>query len=136
MSFSPSSLPDDIAELKRLVASKDAELAAARNGLLAATLEIEKLKAQLARLRRQAYGQSSERLAREIEQLELKPEEIKAAAGEAETPRCRGRYGTAGRARRGRRQGAGKEAPPAAARAAAPRRRACAGRRVQSLWRP
>ena len=69
-------LPDDIAELKRL-------LIAAKTGLVVKTLEAEKLKFELARLKRTAYGQSSERLDREIEQLELKLEEIETAAAEA-----------------------------------------------------
>ena len=47
---------------------------------MAKTLEAEKLKLELARLKRQAFGQSSERIAREIAQLELKLEEIEKAA--------------------------------------------------------
>jgi len=46
------------------------------------TLEIEKLKLQIAKLRRMQFGRSSERLARHIEQLELRLEELE--AGEAE----------------------------------------------------
>jgi transposase len=66
---SAADLPDDVDELKR-------RLIAAEVGLLAKTLEAEKLKFELARLRRMAFGQSSERIEREIEQLELKLEEI------------------------------------------------------------
>src|SRR6185503_4487508 len=62
-------LPDDIEELKR-------RLIAAEAGLLAKTLEAEKLKFQLARLKRMTFGASSERIRREIEQLELKLEEL------------------------------------------------------------
>lgn len=83
-------LPDDIDALKQLVAERTAErdaaaakLKSAEAGLIAATLEAEKLKFELARLKRTAYGQSSERLDREIEQLELKLEEIETAAAEA-----------------------------------------------------
>jgi transposase len=50
-------------------------------GLLAKALEIEKLKLQIARLRRQQFGRSSEKIARTIEQLELMLEEL-----EAQTP--------------------------------------------------
>jgi transposase len=78
---SAADLPDDIDELKR-------RLIAAEAGLLAKTLEAEKLKFELARLRRMAFGQSSERIEREIEQLELRLEEIEttaASAGMAET---------------------------------------------------
>ncbi len=78
-------LPDDIDELKRLVIERDVELAAAKSGLIAKTLEAEKLKFELARLRRMSFGQSSERIAREIAQLELKLEEIETAAAETGT---------------------------------------------------
>lgn len=82
MRLTPDQLPDDIAELKRRLIAKEAELAAARNGLLVSTLEVEKLKAQIARLRRQSFGAASERIAREIEQLELRLEEAEAAQAE------------------------------------------------------
>ena len=83
MSLAPDQLPNDIAELKRLVISKDAELAAAKNGLMIYALQIEKLKVQIARLKRQAYGASSERIEREIVQLELQLEELEAAQAQA-----------------------------------------------------
>ncbi len=76
-------LPDDIAELKRLVLSKDAELAAAKNGLIITQLTIEKLKAQIAKLRRSKFGASSERIERTLAQLELALEEAEAAKAEA-----------------------------------------------------
>jgi transposase len=72
-------LPDDVEELKR-------RLIAAEAGLLAKTLEAEKLKFELARLRRMAFGQSSERIEREIAQLELKLEEIETTAASADMP--------------------------------------------------
>jgi hypothetical protein len=53
---------------------------------LAKTLEAEKLKFELARLRRMSFGQSSERVEREIEQLELKLEEIETTAAVAGLP--------------------------------------------------
>src|SRR5712671_1693262 len=53
-----------LAERDRLLAVRDAEL-------YAKTLQIEHLKAQLAVLRRARFGRSSEKLDREIEQLEL-----------------------------------------------------------------
>jgi len=76
---SAADLPDDVDELKR-------RLMAAEAGLLAKTLEAEKLKFELARLRRMAFGQSSERLEREIAQLELKLEEIETTAASADMP--------------------------------------------------
>jgi len=57
-------LPEDPEELQLYVRSLHAEL-------YAKTLHIEKLKAQLAALRRARYGRSSEKLDREIQQLEL-----------------------------------------------------------------
>jgi transposase len=75
---STTDLPDDMEELKR-------RLIAAEAGLLAKTLEAEKLKFELARLRRMTFGQSSERIERAIEQLELKLEEIETTAADTST---------------------------------------------------
>ncbi|MDH4073684.1 MAG: IS66 family transposase [Gammaproteobacteria bacterium] len=90
MPLSPDQLPDDIAELKALLVAKDAELhvanaelTAAKNGLVITQLTIEKLKAQIARLRREKFGASSEKIERAIEQLELALEEAEAAKAEA-----------------------------------------------------
>lgn len=79
-------LPDDIAELKRLLLAKDAELAAAKNGLVVTQLTIDKLKAQIAKLRREKFGASSERVERAIAQLELALEEAQATKAEAAAP--------------------------------------------------
>ncbi len=90
-------LPDDISELKRLLVAKDAELtarttelstasaelAAAKNGLVITQLTIEKLKAQIAKFRREKFGASSERVDRALEQLELALEEAETAKAEA-----------------------------------------------------
>src|SRR5215210_1987460 len=76
-------LPDDMAALKALLIAKDAELAAAKNGLVATQLTIEKLKAQIAKLRRSKFGASSERIERALEQLELALEEAETAKAEA-----------------------------------------------------
>src|SRR5215469_6986697 len=84
MNATPDQLPNDIEEMKRLYLAQAAELAAAKAGLKIFALEIEKLKFQLARLRRQRFGSSSERIDREIAQLELKLEELEAAKAEAE----------------------------------------------------
>jgi hypothetical protein len=71
-------LPDDPAELRTFavdlqaeLARKDIELAANAAEIHAKTLHIEKLKVQLAVLRRARFGRSSEKLDHEIEQLEL-----------------------------------------------------------------
>jgi transposase len=85
MSFDPTELPQDVEALRRLIVAEREELAAARAGLLAKVLEIGKLKIQIARLRRQQYGRSSEKMARELGQFELRLEELEAeeAAGPA-----------------------------------------------------
>src|SRR5215470_5572440 len=98
MSTAPKQLPSDIEEMKQLflaqaahlekltanLAAASAELAAAKAGLMSNAVEIEKLKFQLAKLRRQKYGNSSERIEREIVQLELRLEELEASKAEAE----------------------------------------------------
>ena len=68
-------LPNDMAALKALLIATSAELAAAKNGLVVTQLTIEKLKAQIAKLRREKFGASSERIGRVLEQLELALEE-------------------------------------------------------------
>ena len=64
------------------MAAATAELQAAKLAVQLRTLEIEKLKFQIAKLRRMQFGRSSERLARQIEQLELRLEKLE--AGEAQ----------------------------------------------------
>src|SRR5215217_7959720 len=88
MAFDRAALPTDIAALHEIILAqaaegeaRAAELAAAKAGLLAKALEVEKLQLQIARLRRMQFGRSSEKIARTIEQLELRLEEL-----EAETP--------------------------------------------------
>jgi transposase len=73
-------LPSDIDALHRIIADLSGELAAAKAGLVTKTLEIETLKVQIARLRRQQFGRSSEKLDRQIEQLELVLEDLEAGA--------------------------------------------------------
>src|SRR6478672_13229334 len=92
MPSSPSALPRDVRSLRRMIvqreellsererviAEKEVQLAerdrliAVRDAeLYSKTLQIEHLKAQLAVLRRARFGRASEKLDREIEQLEL-----------------------------------------------------------------
>lgn len=70
---SASNLPNDVEALRRLVIERRAALAVR-------DLEIEKLKAQLARLRRMQFGRSSEKLDRAIAQLELQLEDLEESA--------------------------------------------------------
>ena len=88
MRFDLANLPTDTATLHQIIVlqaaegeARAAELAAAKAGLMAKGLEVEKLKLQIARLQRMQFGRSSEKVARTIEQLELRLEEL-----EAETP--------------------------------------------------
>jgi len=64
MPFTPEPLPENVDELRAFATFLQDEL-------YAKTLHIEKLKAQLAVLRRARFGRSSEKLDREIEQMEL-----------------------------------------------------------------
>ena len=67
----PSALRIFAADLQAELARKDIEIAANAAEIHAKTLHIEKLKMQLAVLRRARFGRSSEKLDRDIEQLEL-----------------------------------------------------------------
>ena len=78
MSLATQPLPADLVELRSFAADlqaelarKDIELAANAAEIHAKTLHIEKLKMQLAVLRRARFGRSSEKLDHDIEQLEL-----------------------------------------------------------------
>jgi hypothetical protein len=57
-------------------------LQAARLAVPPRTLESERLKFQIAKLQRMQFGRSSERLIRQIKQLELRLEELKADEAE------------------------------------------------------
>jgi transposase len=72
--------PEPPSELRRIIAAQAAELAIAKAGLLVRALEVEKLKVELTRLKRQYYGRSSEKLRHKIEQLEFGLEELEIGA--------------------------------------------------------
>jgi transposase len=71
-------LPDDVEALKQLVLEQHAKLTAN-------TIEIEQLKLLIAKLRRLQFGRSSEKLSREIDQLELRLEELQTVQAQART---------------------------------------------------
>src|SRR6266446_6935966 len=100
----PPALPRDVASLRRMIVEKEAllgqrdqiiaereaqlverdRLIAVRDAeLYSKTLQIEHLKAQLAVLRRARFGRSSEKLDREIEQLELLLGELEEGVAES-----------------------------------------------------
>jgi transposase len=99
----PATLPHNVTALRSLLLQREdahaAELTAARNGLQEQALRIEQLKLRLARLLRQRFGASSEKLRSAIDQLELllgeleeeiaetTPAEAEPPAAPTETPR-------------------------------------------------
>jgi transposase len=76
-------LPDldrlDAVGLKALILAQHAELLTTQERLLSRESEIEHLKLLIAKLRRMQFGRKSEKLDRQIEQLELKLEELESA---------------------------------------------------------
>lgn len=91
MSLAIQPLPEDPDALRRFasdlqaeLARKDIEITARDAEIHAKTLHIEKLKMQLAVLRRARFGRSSEKLDRDIEQLELLIGELEEEAAEEE----------------------------------------------------
>ena len=85
MSSMPAHLPDDPALLKALIASLQAENAQILATLRAHDHLIQTLRARIAKLRKQVFGQSSEKIEREIAQLELALEDLMVAAAESST---------------------------------------------------
>ena len=83
MTIAPDQLPDDAQALKRIIA-------AMAQDAVAAQAEIAKLRFQLARYRRAEFGRSSEKLAREADQLELAIEALEADPGRAARRRIAG----------------------------------------------
>ena len=79
-----SALPDDVEALKRLVLAREADLAAARARQSSSEALIAHLRLTIEKMRRDAYGQRSERGARLLDQMELELEELEAAASEDE----------------------------------------------------
>ena len=76
MSALPDDLPDDVDALKAMVANL-------REQLSSRAIEIEHLKLTIAKLRRMQFGRKSEKLDRQIEQLELRLEDLQADEGAA-----------------------------------------------------
>ena len=83
MPIDPAALPDDVDALKRIIGEMAQDAVAART-------EIEKLRFQLARLKRAQFGQSSEKIDRTVEQLELAIETLEEddAAADRSHPSC------------------------------------------------
>jgi len=84
MSEHTASLPNDPAVLKAMITALQAE-----NGKILATLRahdllVQGLRIRIAKLKKQKFGSSSEKIEREIEQLEFALEDLKVALAEAD----------------------------------------------------
>src|SRR5690606_15476912 len=82
MSIVPQILPDDPALLKALIAALQAENAKISATLRAHDQLIQTLRLRIAKLKKQVFGQSSEKIEREIEQLELALEDLLISSAE------------------------------------------------------
>ena len=87
----PDALPDDLASAhamilaqRAMLAEREAALSQAQNEAKVRALEIERLKLQLAKARRERFGQSSERGKLLVEQLELAIEDLEETQAEEE----------------------------------------------------
>jgi transposase len=83
MSSVQPSIPSDPAEFKAFAASLRAENSVLKDEVYAKSLHIEKLKAELALLKRARYGRSSEKLDEKIEQLDLRVDDLEEAEAES-----------------------------------------------------
>ena len=79
-------LPDDPAALKAIIASLQAENAQMSATLRAHDLLVQSLRIRIAKLKKQAFGKKSEKIEREIEQLEFALESISVAVSELTEP--------------------------------------------------
>ncbi len=84
MSESAPKLPDDPAVLRAIIASLEAENAKLSATLRAHDLLVQTLRTRIAKLQKQAFGKSSEKIEREIKQLELALEDLQVAMAEAD----------------------------------------------------
>ena len=75
-------IPEDIAALKAALLAARAELAVATAQNASDNATIAYLKLEIAKLKRQQFGQTSERSSRLIDQMELQLEELEASASE------------------------------------------------------
>ncbi len=85
MSSNAAILPEDPALLKAMIAALQAENARMSATIRAHDQLIQTLRLRIAKLKKQAFGKSSEKVEREIEQLELALEDLLIAAAESET---------------------------------------------------
>lgn len=79
-------LPNDVEALKSIVLERSAALEAAEARLISQKLELEKLRFEIACLKRMKYGRSSEQLDAKIEQMQLTLEDLEASLAETPEP--------------------------------------------------
>ncbi len=84
MSQAAISLPNDPASLKAMITSLQAENQKILATLRAHDLLVQALRIRIAKLKKQKFGSSSEKIEREIEQLELALEDLNVAVAEAQ----------------------------------------------------
>ena len=85
MSSDAPILPEDPAVLKAMIAALQAENAKMSATIRAHDLLIQTLRMRIAKLKKQSFGKSSEKIEREIEQLELALEDLLIASAESVT---------------------------------------------------
>ncbi|TJZ88349.1 IS66 family transposase [Paracoccus gahaiensis] len=85
MSADAAILPEDPTFLKAMIATLQAENARMSATIRAHNQLIQTLRLRIAKLKKQAFGKSSEKVEREIEQLELALEDLLIAAAEGDT---------------------------------------------------
>lgn len=72
-------LPNDVEALKGIILERSSKLEVAEALLISQKLELEKLRFQIAYLKRMKYGRSSEQLDRELIQMQLSIEDLEAS---------------------------------------------------------
>src|SRR3974390_157825 len=72
-------LPNDVQALKGIILEHNAKLEAAEALLLFQKLELEKLRFEIACLKRQRYGRSSEAFEQQLTQMQLSIEDLEAS---------------------------------------------------------
>ncbi|WP_146851828.1 IS66 family transposase, partial [Acidomonas methanolica] len=85
MATNPGPLPDDLAALKAIIMAQQVEIARLSTSERAYDALIQSLKIRIARLQKQKFGTSSEKIEREVEQLELLLEDVEIAIAAADT---------------------------------------------------
>jgi len=87
MSQSLDTLPDDPVVLKALIAKQHEEIARLAASKRAFEALVQALKIRIAKLQRQKFGPSSEKIEREIDQLQLALEDLEVATAASDAKR-------------------------------------------------